>query len=112
MEERPIMPVVVVLASVLPAPLAAVMMAVPAIIIGLNIPTLHSPMRASTRSEHGRTEEGKLLIPSSSSSSPSRFRFEHNNKQTNKQTTTTQNQPQQSKLLVLKLNTKQIVNLV
>lgn len=104
MEERPIMPVVVaVQAAVLRAPLAAVMMAVPAIIIGLNIHTLHSPMRASTRSEHGRAEEGDLLCPSSLSSSPSRFRFEHNNKQT------TQNQPQQSKMLVLKLNTKQNV---
>lgn len=51
------MPAVAVLAvralAALWAPLAAVMMAVPAIIIGLNIHTLHSPMRASTRSERG-----------------------------------------------------------
>lgn len=51
------MPAVAVLAvralAALQAPLAAVMMAVPAIIIGLNIHTLHSPMQASTRSERG-----------------------------------------------------------
>lgn len=93
------MPAVAVLAvralAALWAPLAAVMMAVPAIIIGLNIHTLHSPMRASTRSERG------------SSSSQ---------QQQHKQTKPTQHQQTNNnkakEMLVLKQNTKQNVNLV
>lgn len=79
------MPAVAVLAvralAALWAPLAAVMMAVPAIIIGLNIHTLHSPMRASTRNERG-------------SSSSQQQQHKQTNKQNqpniNKQTTTKQ----------------------
>lgn len=78
------MPAVAVLAvralAALWAPLAAVMMAVPAIIIGLNIHTLHSPMRASTRSERG------------SSSSQ-----QQQHTQTNKTNPTSTNKQQQSK---------------
>lgn len=75
------MPAVAVLAvralAALQAPLAAVMMAVPAIIIGLNIHTLHSPMRASTRSERG------------TSSSSQQQQHNKQQQQTNKEATTT-----------------------
>lgn len=90
------MPAVAVLAvralAALQAPLAAVMMAVPAIIIGLNIHTLHSPMQASTRSERGTSSSQQQ---------------QQNNKQTSNH-----NNNKATKMLVLKLNTKQNVNLV